>query len=814
MSNVTMPRQLTAASRENEAEARPAGSAASAHDANGGILMLPDDALIIVAMRNVVLFPGMILPLTIGRPQSLAAAQQAVKMERPIGILLQRDPEVQAPGPDDLCRTGTLANILRYVTLPDDSHVIVCQGQQRFRVGEFLADYPFPVARVVRVDEPEAADTEVEARTIQLRQRALEVLQLLPQASDEMSNVVRSVSSPGALADLIAGLIEIKTDERQAVLEAVDLVLRLDLVLGYLVKRLEVLKISRQIDERTKASIDEHQREFLLREQLKAIQKELGEGDSGSSAEIAELRRSIAAAQMPEEVERQASKELKRLEHMSDASAEYSMVRAYLDWLLELPWKAPEPDRIDIAEARNSLDADHFGLDQVKKRIVEFLAVRKLKPEGHGPILCFVGPPGVGKTSLGQSIARALGRKFVRASLGGVHDEAEIRGHRRTYIGALPGNIIQAIAKAGSRGCVLMLDEIDKLASGVHGDPSAALLEVLDPEQNFSFRDNYLALPYDLSRVLFITTANVLDNIPGPLRDRMEIITLPGYTQEEKREIARRYLVARQVEQNGLTAAQFEISDAALMAIIRDYTREAGVRTLERQIGAVCRRAAVSIAEGAVSSLKIDAGDLAAILGPIQYENEVALRSGQPGVATGLAWTPVGGDILFIEASRMAGDGRLILTGQLGEVMKESAQAALTLLKTRAARLGIDAAEFEKTSVHVHVPAGAIPKDGPSAGVAMFIALASLFCDRTVRNDTAMTGEISLRGLVLPVGGIKEKVLAAMRAGIRRVMLPARNRRDLDEVPAEARERLEFVFLDNVDDAENQSMELRGEPRT
>ncbi len=768
---------------------------------------IPDDAMIVVAMRNVVLFPGMILPLTIGRAQSLAAAQQAVKTERPVGILLQRDPAIQTPGPDDLHRMGTVANILRYVTLPDDSNVIVCQGQQRFRVVEYLEGFPFPVARVARVDEPEASDSEVEARAIQLRERALEVLRLLPQASDEMANVVRSISSPGALADLIAGLVELKVGERQAVLEAVDLVARLDLVLGYLVQRLEVLRISRQIDERTKASIDERQREYLLREQLKSIQNELGEGDAGNSAEITELRKRIAEAQMPEEVERQAGKELKRLESMSDAAAEYSLLRTYLDWLIELPWAPPEPDRIDIGEARSILDHDHFGLEPVKKRIVEFLAVRKLKPEGHGPILCFVGPPGVGKTSLGQSIARALGRKFVRASLGGVHDEAEIRGHRRTYIGALPGNIIQAIAKAGSRGCVLMLDEIDKLGSGIHGDPSSALLEVLDPEQNNSFRDNYLALPYDLSRVLFITTANVLDNIPGPLRDRMEVITLPGYTQEEKREIARRYLIARQIEQNGLTAEQLEISDAALAAIIRDYTREAGVRTLERQIGAVCRRAAVSIAEGAISALRIDEADLAAILGPKQYDNEVALRVGQPGVASGLAWTPVGGDILFIEASRMAGDGRLILTGQLGEVMKESAQAALTLLKTRANALGIDTAAFERTTVHIHVPAGAIPKDGPSAGVAMYIALASLFCERTVRSDTAMTGEISLRGLVLPVGGIKEKVLAAMRAGIRHVLLPARNRRDIEDVPQQARDSLEFVFIDSVDDAAEQAME-------
>ena len=782
-------------------------SAIATRDAADAAISIPDDAMIIVPVRNVVLFPGMIMPLTIGRKDTIAAAQQALKMERPVGILLQNDPEVEAPGPDDLRLIGTVAGILRYVTMPDGAHVIVCQGQQRFRTTEYLTGYPFPVARVGLIAEPEATGSEIEARFIQLKERALEVLQLLPQTPQELVTAVHSVGSAGALADLVAGVMDVKAADKQVVLETVDLARRLDVVLGYILNRLEVLRLSHEIGQRTKATMDERQREYLLREQMKSIQKELGEGEEGNAAEIAELRRAIAEAQMPEEVERQATKELKRLERMSDASAEYSMVRAYLDWLIELPWRAPEPDAIDITEARRILDADHFGLDQVKKRIIEFLAVRKLNPGGHGPILCFVGPPGVGKTSLGQSIARALGRKFVRASLGGVHDEAEIRGHRRTYIGALPGNIIQAIKKAGSRGSVMMLDEIDKVGASMHGDPSSALLEVLDPEQNDTFRDNYLGLPYDLSRMLFITTANVLDTIPGPLRDRMEIIQLPGYTQEEKREIALRYLVKRQLAQNGLKDGQFEIADAALVAIIRDYTREAGVRSLERQIGAVCRRAAVTIAEGAVQTMKIEESDLAEILGPTKFENEVALRAGMPGVATGLAWTPVGGDILFIETSRTAGGGKLILTGQLGDVMKESAQAALTLVKTRAASLGIDVGSFEKTDVHVHVPAGAIPKDGPSAGVAMFIALASLFADRTVRNDTAMTGEISLRGLVMPVGGIKDKVLAAMRAGIRRVMLPSRNRRDLDEVPAEAREKLEFIFLDTVDDAVRNAME-------
>ena len=774
----------------------------------GQAFTLPERALIIVPMRNVVLFPGMILPLTIGREKSVIAAQHAVKMKLPIGLLLQHDPSVEKPGPNDLCQVGTLANVLRYITMPDESHVIVCEGLQRFRVTDFLPGYPFPVMIFDQILESTTFDNEVEARFIQLKERALELVNLLPQASDELENAVRSVNSPGSLADLIAGIMEMQLTERQAVLEAVDLVPRLDIVLGYVAKRLEVLKLSRKISERTKASLEQRQREFLLREQLKSIQKELGEDDSENSSELSDLRKVMAEAKMPEEVERQALKELKRLERMSDVSAEYSMIRAYLDCLTELPWKAPDPDRIDMKEARRILDDEHFGLNKVKKRIVEFLAVRKLNPDGHGPILCFVGPPGVGKTSLGQSIAKALGRKFVRTSLGGVHDEAEIRGHRRTYIGALPGNIIQAIRKAGSRGCVLMLDEIDKLGSGIQGDPSSALLEVLDPEQNNTFRDNYLALPFDLSRVFFITTANVLDNIPGPLRDRMEIIHLPGYTQEEKCEIARRYLVGRQMIQNGLKENQFAITDPALLAIIRDYTREAGVRTLERQIGAVCRRAAVSIAENSAQTLSIDEHDLAATLGPIQFENEVALRVGMPGLATGLAWTPVGGDILFIEAIRTKGDGKLTLTGQLGEVMKESAQAALTLLKARAGMLEIDTDLFEKSNVHVHVPAGAIPKDGPSAGVAMFISLASLFTRRNVRGDTAMTGEISLRGLVLPVGGIKEKVLAAMRAGITRVMLPARNFRDLEDVPAEAKAKLEFVLLNNVDEAMANAMEV------
>jgi len=765
---------------------------------------LPEDAMVIVPVRNMVLFPGMIMPISIGRERSIKAAQYAVKAELPVGILMQTNPEIDAPTPADLAPMGTVAAVLRYVTTPDGSHHIICQGQQRFRVLGYVDGFDFMVARVERIaDAGGEDDRDIEARFFQLRERAVEVLQLLPKVPQEMLQAVQDVESPGMLADLVAGYVDIKVAEKQELLEEVDLRARLDRVIDMLVHRIEVLNLSRDIDQRTKASIGQREREFLLREQLKEIHKKLGEGEGGgdSASELAELHKAIDEAGMPEEVAKQANKELKRLERMSDSSTEYSMVRTYLDWLVEIPWKPPEVDAIDVAQARKVLDDDHFGLEQVKKRIVEFLAVRKLKPGGHGPILCLVGPPGVGKTSLGQSIARALGRKFARVSLGGVHDEAEIRGHRRTYIGALPGNIIQALKKAGTRGCVLMLDEIDKLGSGVHGDPSSALLEVLDPQQNNTFRDNYLGVPYDLSQVIFIATANMLDTIPGPLRDRMEVLNLAGYTQEEKREIAKRYLVQRQLDETGLTPAQFTLTDDALMSIIRHYTREAGVRNLERQIGAVCRHVAVRIAEGKATAQTIDEPDLGEILGQSKFENEVALRTGMAGVATGLAWTPVGGDILFIEASRTPGSGRLILTGQLGDVMKESAQAALTLVKSRAPGLKLAPEAFEKVDVHIHVPAGAVPKDGPSAGVAMFIALASLFLDQPVRSQVAMTGEISLRGLVLPVGGVKEKVLAALAAGISTVMLPARNRKDLEEVPAQARAQLEFIFLDDVEQA-------------
>jgi ATP-dependent Lon protease len=676
---------------------------------------------------------------------------------------------------------------------------------QRARILDYLPGTPFPAARVLHIPEPTTSSPEIEAHFLNLQRQAVEVVQLLPQAPPELVAALQATTSPGALADLTTSYMDIKPQEKQEILETIDLSTRMDKVSRYLAERLEVLRLSNEIGQQTRAAFDERQREAILREQMATIQRQLGEGD-GKAQEVTELNAAIANAKMPPEAESQARKELRRYERMPEAAAEAGMVRNYLDWLIDLPWALPEQKTIDIAEARRILDEDHFGLEKIKARIIEYLAVRKLAPNGKAPILCFVGPPGVGKTSLGQSIARAMDRPFVRVSLGGVHDEAEIRGHRRTYIGALPGNIIQGIKKAGSRACVMMLDEIDKMGRGVQGDPSAAMLEVLDPEQNGTFRDNYLGVPFDLSRVAFIATANMLETVPGPLLDRMEIISLAGYTEDEKLEIARRYLLRRQLEANGLKPDQAGIEDEALRLIIKGYTREAGVRSLEREIGKALRHAAVQIAEGSAQKVTIGTNDLTAVLGQPRFEGEIALRTSVPGVATGLAWTPVGGDILFIEATRVPGRGSLILTGQLGDVMRESAQAALTLVKSRASQLGIDPSTFEKSDIHVHVPAGATPKDGPSAGVAMFTALTSLLTGRTVRNDTAMTGEISLRGMVLPVGGIKEKVVAAAAAGLTRVMLPARNRRDFDDIPQGARDKLEFVWLERVDDAVAQAL--------
>jgi ATP-dependent Lon protease len=761
--------------------------------------VIPEDATIILPVRNTLLFPGIMLPLTIGRPSSIAAIQEAVRSSRKVGLLLQDDPAIEQPGPEHLRRVGTVAEVLRYVT-SEQTHYAICLGIRRFRVEEFLSGYPYLVARVKEIGISEVIAPEIEARMRLLKTRARDAIQLLPNLPTEIGPAIERLDSPSALADFIAGIIDVPVQEKQDLLETFDVTQLLDKLLGLLAKRIQVLQLSKDIGEQTQQTLSSQQREHILREQLRQIQKELGDDDA-KSTELKELAEKIDRAAMPKDAEDQARRELKRLERMPEQAAEYGTARTYLDWLVELPWSRLDPERIDIAEARRILDEDHYGLEKVKRRILEYLAVRKLNPDGKSPILCFVGPPGVGKTSLGQSIARATDRKFVRLSLGGVHDESEIRGHRRTYVGALPGNIIQSIHKAGTRNPVMMLDEMDKLGAGFHGDPSAALLEVLDPEQNTTFRDNYLAVPFDLSKVLFIGTANLVDNIPPPVRDRMELIEMPGYIEDEKLVIARRYLVKRQLASAGLTKEQCEISEDVLRAIIRDYTREAGVRTLERRIGAICRHVAMLIAEGDATRVVISVSDLHAILGPKHFEQEIAMRTSVPGVATGLAWTPAGGDILFVEATSIPGRGKLILTGQLGDVMKESGQAALTLVKSRAAEFGIDATELQKSDVHIHVPAGAIPKDGPSAGVAMFLALTSLLTRRTIRSDTAMTGEISLRGLVLPIGGVKEKVLAAIQAGISTVMLPARNRKDIEDVPKKARDQIRFVWLKRVDDA-------------
>jgi ATP-dependent Lon protease len=760
-------------------------------------LPIPSGAMILVPLRSAVLFPAAISPIAVGRETSIAAVREAARTASPVAFVLQRDPQVSSPERSDLHDVATSGQILRMAAAGEQGVHLIVQGQERVRVLELLEGWPFLVARVESVPATEVEvpmQPEVEARFIQLKELAFEAIRLLPGVPAEYAQALQSIDAPGQLCDLVANLIDISNEEKQQVLESFDLRTRLDKVIGLLGSRVEVLRLSKEIGDKTKKEFDDRQKEFVLREQLRQIQKELGEGEDRSGLD--DLAKSLDEAGMPEETLKHAKKELTRLSRMGESSPEASMIRSYLDYLAELPWKLEEEQPIDIAGARRILDEDHYGLDKIKRRILEFLAVRKLHPEGKSPILCFVGPPGVGKTSLGHSIARTVGKPFERIALGGTHDEAEIRGHRRTYIGALPGNIVQALRRAKSRRAVLMLDEIDKLGSGgFHGDPASAMLEVLDPEQNSKFRDNYLGVDFDLSRVMFIATANSLDTIPGPLRDRMEIISLPGYTEEEKLEIASRYLVARQLEANGLRPDQASIDFEALRILVRDYTREAGVRNLEREIGAVLRSAAMSIAEHGFERVAIDAGQIPVILGAPKFENEVAQRTSVPGVATGLAWTPVGGDILFVEASKVPGTGKLILTGQLGDVMKESAQAAVTLAK------GFIGDALDKIDLHIHVPAGATPKDGPSAGVAIYLALVSLLTGRTVRPDVAMTGEISLRGLVMPIGGVKEKLLAALRAGITTVMLPRRNQKDLEDLPPQARDRLTVVFLDRIEDA-------------
>src|SRR5215471_3065150 len=763
-------------------------------------LAIPAGALVILPLRNMVLFPSTVMPLVVGRTSSLRAVEEAVRQQVSVGFVAQQDAAIEVPQAKDLFRVGTAADVLRMFGLPDGQRQIIIQGRQRFEIAEFLETDPFFIARVTMIEERIPQSKHFEARILHLRQEAAKALGLLPEPMNELKSTIERIDNPLSLIDMIASTLDLALPEKQEILETLDPEARAEKVSEKLARQIELLELSKKIGEQTKESLDRTQRQYFLREQLKAIQKELDEED-GQRSEVEELRKKIYEAKMPSEVEKEVLRELTRFERIPEVAAEYSALRTYLDWMVELPWSTSSEERIDLPKAREILDADHYDLEKVKKRIVEFLAVRKLVPHGKSPILCFVGPPGVGKTSLGQSIARAMNRKFVRQSLGGVHDEAEIRGHRRTYVGALPGNIIQGIRKAGTKNPVFMLDEIDKLSASFQGDPSAALLEVLDPSQNATFQDHYLAVPFDLSQVLFIATANVLDTIPGPLRDRMEILELPGYTEEDKLAIAKGYLVPRQISENGLNPGDISFSDDAIREIIRSYTREAGVRQLERQLGAVCRSVATRVADGFKETLTITKESLPTYLGPQKFFNDIALRTSLPGVATGLAWTPFGGDILFIEATKMAGDGKLLLTGQLGDVMRESAQAAWSLVKSRAQSLGIDAEVLKKSDLHIHIPAGAIPKDGPSAGVTLFVALVSLLTGRRVSKDVAMTGEISLRGLVLPVGGIKEKVLAAKRAGISCVLLPELNRKDLEEIPSNGRQGIRFEFLQTADEA-------------
>ena len=769
-------------------------------------LTIPAGALVILPLRNTVLFPATIMPLVVGRPSSVRAIEEAVRQQVAVGFVAQQDAATEVPEAKDLFRVGTAADVLRMFGLPDGQRQIIIQGRQRFEIAEFLETDPFFIARVTMVEERIPQSKHFEARILHLRQEAAKALGLLPEPMNELKSTIERIDNPLSLIDMIASTLDLALPEKQEILETLDPEARAEKVSEKLARQIELLELSKKIGEQTKESLDRTQRQYFLREQLKAIQKELGEED-GQRLEVEELRKKIYEAKMPPEVEKEVLRELTRFERIPEVAAEYSALRTYLDWMVELPWSTSSEERIDLPKAREILDADHYDLEKVKKRIVEFLAVRKLVPHGKSPILCFVGPPGVGKTSLGQSIARAMNRKFVRQSLGGVHDEAEIRGHRRTYVGALPGNIIQGIRKAGTKNPVFMLDEIDKLSASFQGDPSAALLEVLDPSQNATFQDHYLAVPFDLSQVLFIATANVLDTIPAALRDRMEIMQLAGYIEEEKLAIAKSYLIPRQIAENGLDSGLIVFSDDAIREIIRSYTREAGVRQLEREVGSVCRGVATHVAEGVRQKITIAKESIREYLGPQKFLNEIALRTSLPGVATGLAWTPFGGDILFVEATKMPGEGRLQLTGQLGDVMKESAQAAWSLVKSRAEALGISPEILRKNDLHIHIPAGAIPKDGPSAGITLFVAIVSLLTGRRISKDIAMTGEISLRGLVLPVGGIKEKVLAAKTAGISCVLLPELNRRDMEEIPSAARESIRFEFLKTVDDALSLALE-------
>lgn len=762
-------------------------------------LFIPAE-LPILPLRGTVAYPDLVMPLIVGREKSIRLIDDAMAKDRMIGIITQKNPDIEDPDIEDLYTIGTVATIMKMVKMVDGSQRIVVQGICRFKLVEFTDREYSLKAKILPIFEEYQRDIEIDAMYLNLKNLYKKAVEMAPYLSSELAQIASKVENPGNLSDLIASTINISVSEKQEILETIDLKERLKKVTILLNREVETLELSSRIQTHVKEGIDKTQREYYLREQLKAIQKELGESED-KFTEIEEIRKKIAEAEMPPDVQKIAEKELDRLSKMSTMSAEYTVSRTYLDWLIDLPWSKQTEDNLNIEEASTILNEDHYDLEKVKKRILEYLAVRKLKPDMKGPILCFVGPPGVGKTSLGKSIARALGRKFMRISLGGIRDEAEIRGHRRTYVGALPGRIIQGIKKAGSNNPVFMLDEVDKIGMDFRGDPSSALLEVLDPEQNYSFSDHYLEVPFDLSKVMFIATANMLDPIPPALKDRMEVLELPGYTEEEKLMIARQFLIPKERFEHGLNEDLIEFEDEALRVIIRSYTRESGVRNLEREIAAICRAVAKDVAEGKVEKKIITAESIHGYLGPIKHFSEVAERTKYAGVATGLAWTPTGGDILFIESTKMRGKGNLTLTGQLGDVMKESAQAALSYIRSKASEFNIPEDFFEKNDIHIHVPQGAIPKDGPSAGVTMLVSLVSLLTDRLVRNDVAMTGEITLRGLVLPVGGIKQKVLAAKRAGIKTVILPKLNEKDLEEVPESIKENMDFKFIERMDEA-------------
>jgi ATP-dependent Lon protease len=764
----------------------------------------------ILPLRNTVIYPGLIVPLAVGRRKSVEVISYAIATEKVVGIITQKDPNVEDPGLKDLFAVGCAVQVLKFLKLSDGSQTVVVRGTERFRVVESTQQEPCLKVTVESLNDVYDNEVEISALMLNLQGLAEEALELSPSFPPDALEVIQRIDNPGYLCDLIvSNLTQIGIHQKQKVLEEANIRKRLKMTTGFLDKEVQVLKLSRDLQSQVKGEMDRTQKDYYLREQLKAIQKELGEEDE-RSMEVGDLKAKIKEVRMSKEAEEVALKEVDRLSKIPPASAEYTVSRTYIDWLLDLPWSISTDDQLDIPAAEKILHEDHYNLEKVKNRILEYLAVRKLRGTMKGPILCFVGPPGVGKTSLGRSIARAIGRKFFRMSLGGVRDEAEIRGHRRTYVGALPGRIIQGIKKAASNNPVFMLDEVDKLGTDFRGDPSSALLEVLDPEQNFSFSDHYLEVPFDLSSTMFIATANILDTIPPPLRDRMEVLELPGYTEEEKIMIARQYLIPKQLEAHGLSEKNMKFYKSALSEIIRYYTREAGVRNLEREIASICRGVARKVTEGLKETITIKSTTVSDFLGPQRFYSEVAERTAETGVATGMAWTQSGGDIIFVEATKMKGKGNLNLTGQLGEVMQESAQAALSYIRSNAVTYSIKEDYFTNHDIHIHVPAGSIPKDGPSAGLTIFCSLVSLLMGRPVRNDIAMTGEITLRGLILPVGGIKEKVLAAKRAGIKTIILPEKNIKDLSEVPERVKKGLTFKCIKRMDEVIEWSLTKRG----